>query len=49
VREGLAADAIERVLREEPEARRALVAAETGLMPQREFEAILGRLVGIAS
>jgi putative hydrolase of the HAD superfamily len=47
VREGLAPDAIARVLRDDPEGREAFAAIEAGKIPQREYEKIIGRLLGV--
>jgi putative hydrolase of the HAD superfamily len=47
VREGLAPDAIARVLRDDPEGRAAFAAVETGEISQREYEEIIGRLLGV--
>jgi putative hydrolase of the HAD superfamily len=47
VREGLDPGAFVRVLRDEPEGRRALKAVEAGKIPQREFEVSTGRLLGV--
>lgn len=47
VREGLAPDAIARVLRDDPEGRKAFGAVEAGEITQREYEVIIGRLLGV--
>jgi putative hydrolase of the HAD superfamily len=47
VREGLAPDAIARVLRDDPEGRAAFAAVEEGTIAQREYEVILGRLLHV--
>ena len=47
VREGLAPDAIARVLRDDPEGKEAFAAVEAGKIPQREYEMIIGRLLGV--
>jgi epoxide hydrolase-like predicted phosphatase len=47
VRSGLDAGAFVRVLREDPEGREAFHAAECGQIPQRDFEVIMGRLLGL--
>lgn len=47
VREGLAPDAVVRVLRETAEGRAAIKAVEAGKISQREYEITLGRLLGI--
>lgn len=47
VRGGLDEGAFVRVLREHPEGRRALAAAESGQIPQRQFEVTMGRLLGL--
>jgi putative hydrolase of the HAD superfamily len=47
VREGLAADAFVQAIRQSPEGRAALKAVECGAVPQREFEQVLGRLLGV--
>jgi putative hydrolase of the HAD superfamily len=47
VREGLAPDAIARVLRDDPEGREAFAAVERGEITQREYETIIGRLLGV--
>jgi epoxide hydrolase-like predicted phosphatase len=47
VREGLAPDAFVHVLRDEPEGRAAFHAVEAGKIPQREYEEIIGRLLGV--
>lgn len=47
VREGLSPDAAARALRETREGRRALSAAESGRMSQRDFEVTLARLIGV--
>jgi putative hydrolase of the HAD superfamily len=46
-RAGLDAGAFVRALREVPEGRVALAAVESGKMPQREFEQVMGRLLGL--
>ncbi len=46
-RAGLDAGAFVRVLREVPEGRAALAAVESGKLPQREFEQVMGRLLGL--
>jgi epoxide hydrolase-like predicted phosphatase len=47
VREGLAADAFVRVLRDSVEGRAAFEAVETGRIPQRDYEVTIARLLGI--
>jgi len=47
VREGLDADAFVRTIRETPEGRRALAAVECGQLSQREYEQVIGRLLGL--
>jgi putative hydrolase of the HAD superfamily len=47
VRAGLDAGAFVRALREMPEGRKALAAAERGQMSQRDFEVTMGRLLGL--
>jgi putative hydrolase of the HAD superfamily len=47
VRSGLDVGAFVRVLREDPEGRTAFHAAECGQIPQRDFEVIMGRLLGL--
>lgn len=47
VREGLDAGAFLRVLREDPEGRKAFHAVECGQIPQRDFEMTVGRLLGL--
>jgi epoxide hydrolase-like predicted phosphatase len=47
VREGLAPDAFDRVLRDTGEGRAAVEAVETGRIPQREYEVTIGRLLGV--
>jgi putative hydrolase of the HAD superfamily len=47
VREGLAAGAFVQALRDCAEGRAALKAVERGALPQREFEQVLGRLLGL--
>jgi epoxide hydrolase-like predicted phosphatase len=47
VREGLAPDAFDRVLRGAGEGRAAVEAVETGRIPQREYEVTIGRLLGV--
>jgi epoxide hydrolase-like predicted phosphatase len=47
VREGLDAVAFVRVLREDPEGRKAFHAVECGQIPQRDFEVTMGRLLGL--
>ncbi|MGH3279096.1 MAG: HAD family hydrolase [Trebonia sp.] len=47
VREGLAPDAVVRVLRDTAEGRAAIKAVEAGKISQREYEITLGRLLGI--
>lgn len=47
VREGLAADAFVQAIRQSPEGRAALKAVERGELPQRQFEQVLGRLLGV--
>lgn len=47
VREGLAPDAIARVLRDDPEGREAFAAVEAGKISQREYEVVIGRLLGV--
>jgi putative hydrolase of the HAD superfamily len=46
-RAGLGSGAFVRTLREVPEGRAALAAVESGNMPQREFEQVMGRLLGL--
>jgi putative hydrolase of the HAD superfamily len=46
-REGLDPGAFLRVLRDTAEGRAALAAAERGQMPQREYEQVIGRLLGV--
>ena len=46
-RAGLEAGAFVRTLREVPEGRKALAAAECGQMSQRDFEVTMGRLLGL--
>jgi putative hydrolase of the HAD superfamily len=46
-RAGLDRGAFVRTLREVPEGRAALAAVESGQMPQREFEQVMGRLLGL--
>jgi putative hydrolase of the HAD superfamily len=47
VREGLDTGAFVRVLRETPEGRGALAAVEGGQISQREYEQVIGRLLGL--
>lgn len=47
VREGLAPDAIVRVLRDTAEGRAAIKSVEAGTISQREYEVIIGRLLGV--
>ena len=47
VREGLDPGAFARVLRDDPEGRKAFEAVEAGKLPQREYEVIIGRLLGV--
>ena len=47
VREGLGADAFVQAIRTSAEGRAALKAVERGALPQREFERVLGRLLGV--
>jgi putative hydrolase of the HAD superfamily len=47
LRSGLDAEAFVRVLREDTEGRKAFHAAECGQIPQRDFEVIMGRLLGL--
>lgn len=47
VGQGLAPDAFARVLRDTAEGREAFAAVEAGTIPQREYEVIIGRLLGI--
>jgi epoxide hydrolase-like predicted phosphatase len=47
VREGLAPGAIARVLRDDPEGKEAFAAVEMGEISQRDYEIILGRLLGV--
>jgi len=47
VREGLDADAFVQAIRDHAEGRAALKAVERGELPQREFEQVLGRLLGV--
>ena len=46
-RAGLDTGAFVRTLREVPEGRQALAAVESGGLPQREFEKVMGRLLGL--
>lgn len=46
-REGLDPGAFLHVLRDTAEGRDALAAAERGQMPQREYEQVIGRLLGV--
>ena len=46
-REGLEPGAFVRVLRDDPEGRKAFEAVEAGKIPQREFEVTIGRLLGV--
>lgn len=46
-RAGLGVGAFVRALREVPEGRAALAAVECGEIPQREFEQVMGRLLGV--
>jgi epoxide hydrolase-like predicted phosphatase len=46
-RAGLDTGAFVRTLREVPEGRTALAAVESGKMPQRDFEQVMGRLLGL--
>jgi epoxide hydrolase-like predicted phosphatase len=47
VREGLAPDAIARVLRDDPQGSQAFAAVEAGKISQREYEVVIGRLLGV--
>jgi hypothetical protein len=47
VREGLGADAFVDAIRTSAEGRAALKAVESGELPQREFERVLGGLLGV--
>ena len=47
VREGLCPDAFVQAIRTSAEGRAALKAVERGELPQREFEQVLGRLLGV--
>src|SRR5580692_10793209 len=47
VREGLGADAFVQAIRSSPQGRAALKAVERGELPQREFEQVLGGLLGL--
>jgi putative hydrolase of the HAD superfamily len=47
VREGLAPDAVVRVLRDTADGRAAIKAVEAGEIAQREYEVIIGRLLGV--
>lgn len=47
VREGLRPDAVVRALRDTPQGRSALAGVEQGTISQREYEIILGRLLGV--
>jgi putative hydrolase of the HAD superfamily len=47
VREGLGADAFVQAIRSSPQGRAALKAVERGELPQREFERVLGGLLGL--
>lgn len=47
VREGLDRNAFVRVLRDNDEGRQAFEAVEAGKIPQREYEVIIGRLLGV--
>lgn len=47
IREGLASDAFVRVLRDVTEGRNAFHAVEAGQIPQRTYEVIIGRLLGV--
>lgn len=47
VREGLAPDALVRILRETAEGRAALADAESGRMTQRAYEKTIGQLLGV--
>ena len=47
VREGLDPRAFVRILRDNPEGREAFEAVEAGKIPQREYEVIIGRLLGV--
>ncbi|MFC0038493.1 HAD family hydrolase [Actinomadura rayongensis] len=49
VREGLGANAVEHILRDTDEGRSALAGVEDGSLPQREYERILARLLGVDS
>lgn len=45
--EGLESDAVANAFRNDPESREALIAFECGTLPQEEFEAQLGPLLGV--
>ncbi len=47
VREGLDPGAFARVLRDDPGGREAVEAVEAGKIPQRDYEVIIGRLLGV--
>ena len=47
VREGLDPGAFARVLFDDPEGRKAFEAVEAGKIPQRDYEVIVGRLLGV--
>ena len=47
VREGLGPDAVVRVLRDTAEGREAIKAVEAGTISQRDYEVIIGRLLGV--
>ena len=47
VREGLAPDAVVRVLRDTAEGREAIKAVEAGTISQRDYEITIGRLLGV--
>ncbi len=46
-REGIDPGAVARVLRDDPEGREAIQAVEAGKITQREYEVIIGRLLGV--
>ena len=48
-RQGLAADAVQHALRDTVDGRHALAAVESGQISQREYEAVLARLLGVDS
>ena len=49
LRQGLAADAVRHALRDTADGRHALAAVECGQISQREYEAVLARLLGVDS